>query len=79
MNVFQVEELFLKEVNAAWPFRSVPSGDQVVPTAANVQFGKLKLVGRGSGERKTQKGGAGYEAGTCCVALDVSDKYQSRC
>jgi len=38
--------------------------------------GKLKLAGRGSGERKKQKVGAGYAVGSRFLALDVSDKYK---
>jgi hypothetical protein len=34
--------------------RNVPSGDEVVPDAANVEFGKLKLAGRGGGGREAK-------------------------
>jgi hypothetical protein len=39
---------------------------------------RLKLEGKGSGEWSKQKGGGGYEAGTCFMALDVREKYQSQ-
>jgi len=32
----------------------------------------------GSGKRNKRKVGAGYETGTCFVAQDVSEKYQSQ-
>jgi hypothetical protein len=40
-------------------------------------FGKLELVGGGSGERKKQQGGSSYEAGTYCVALDCNTEDKS--
>ena len=40
--------------------------------------GKLELVGLGTGESNKQQGGSGYEAGTYVMALEVSEKYQSK-
>jgi hypothetical protein len=34
----------------------------------------LKLAGHGNGERKKRKEGAGYEASSCFMALEGSEK-----
>jgi hypothetical protein len=35
------------------------------------------MLGGGSGERNKQRGRSGYEAGTCCMALDYSTENKS--